>query len=133
VHDGQSAPGNSAHSEKKTCRYRERDEAKRQAFLETLAAYLSEQMVYLDESGADNTLDYPYGWCHQSKRFEADKLGHRTCRISMIAAWWNGHLLAPMTFKEYCNSALVETWVEYLLVPTLQPGQVVTNSQRSFV
>jgi transposase len=118
--------------EKKTYRYRERDEAKRQAFLETLAVYASKQVVYLDESGADNTLDYPYGWCHQSQRFEADKLGHRTCRISMIAAWCNGHLLAPMTFKGYCDTTLVETWVEQLLVPALQPGQVVVLDNASF-
>lgn len=85
-------------------RYRERDEAKRKAFREALAAYSAEQIVYVDESGADNTLDYPYGWCHKSKRFEADKLGHRTCRISMIAAWCHGQLLAPMTFKGYCNA-----------------------------
>jgi len=89
-------------------------------------------VVYVDESGVDNTLDYPYGWCHQSQRFEADKLGHRTCRISMIAAWCNGHLLAPMTFKGYCDPALVETWVEQLLVPKLQAGQVVIMDNASF-
>jgi len=89
-------------------------------------------VVYVDESGVDNTLDYPYGWCHQSQRFEADKLGHRTCRISMIAAWCNGHLLAPMTFKGYCDTALVETWVEQLLVPKLQAGQVVIMDNASF-
>ena len=86
----------------------------------------------MDESGADNSLDYAYGWCHQSQRFEADKLGHRTCRISMIAAWCKGHLLAPMTFKGYCDPVLVATWVEQLLVPSLQPGQVVVMDNASF-
>lgn len=86
----------------------------------------------MDESGADNTLDYPYGWCHQSQRFEANKLGHRTSRISMIAAWCNGHLLAPMTFKGYCDTALVEAWVEQVLVAQLQSGQVVVMDNASF-
>ena len=89
-------------------------------------------MVYLDESGADNTLDYVYGWCHKSQRFEADKLGHRTCRISMIAAWCNGQLLAPMTFKGYCDTLLVEVWIEQLLIPVLQPGQVVVLDNATF-
>jgi transposase len=50
----------------------------------------------------------------------------------MIAAWCKGHLLAPMSFKGYCDSALVETWVEQLLVPALQPGQVVVLDNASF-
>ncbi len=50
----------------------------------------------------------------------------------MIAAWCHGQLLAPMTFKGYCDTALVEAWVEQLLVPTLQPGQVVVMDKASF-
>lgn len=37
--------------EKKTYGYRERDEEKRQAFLERLAQLKSEKIVYVDESG----------------------------------------------------------------------------------
>jgi hypothetical protein len=43
-----------------------------------------------------------------------------------------GHLLAPLTFKGYCDTTLVETWVEQLLVPALQPGQVVVLDNASF-
>lgn len=50
----------------------------------------------------------------------------------MIAAWCKGQLLAPMTFKGYCDTALVEAWVEQLLVPVLQPGQVVVMDNASF-
>lgn len=89
-------------------------------------------MVYLDEAGVDNTTDYPYGYCHRSKRFYALKLGHRTQRISMIAGWCEGEILAPMTFEGYCESQLFEHWVEQMLVPSLKPGQVVVMDNASF-
>ncbi len=72
--------------ERKTYGYRERDEAQRQSFLETIAAdYTDDDRVYVDEAGVNDTLDYEYGWCDASERFYDLKLGHRTQRISMIA------------------------------------------------
>lgn len=91
-----------------------------------------EQVVYVDEAGADNTSDYAYGWCACSQRFYALKLGHRTQRVNMIAGWCNREVLAPMTFKGSCNTGLVEAWVEQWLVPQLQPGQVVVIDNASF-
>ena len=42
------------YSKKKTYGYRERDEAKRQAFVAQLSTLPPSQIVYLDESGMDN-------------------------------------------------------------------------------
>lgn len=86
----------------------------------------------MDEAGADNTEDYAYAWCHHSQRFEADKLGHRTSRICMIAAWCNQQIIAPMTFEGYCDTTLIEVWVAQLLIPALRPGQVVVMDNASF-
>lgn len=47
---------------KKTYGYRERDEAKRKAFVQQLAVLNSEQIVYADESGMDSRDDYGYGY-----------------------------------------------------------------------
>jgi transposase len=97
-----------------------------------LQSYLPEQLVYVDEAGVDDTEDYAYGWCEQSQRFHALKRGHRTRRISMIAGWCQRRILAPLTFEGYCNTVLVEAWVEQVLVPALQPGQVVVMDNASF-
>ncbi len=59
----------------------------RQQFLQQLAGYAPQQLVYVDEAGVDDTHDYPYGYCHCSQRFYALKLGHRTQRISMVSGW----------------------------------------------
>lgn len=80
----------------------------------------------------DDTEDYPYAWCAQGERFPALKLGHRTRRISMIAGWCQGAVVAPMTFEGYCDTVLVEAWTQRFLVPELKPGQVVVIDNASF-
>ena len=97
-----------------------------------MAEYQDDDRVYVDEAGVNDTLDYEYGWCAASDRFYDLKLGHRTQRISMIAGWCNRTVLAPLTFEGYCNTALVEAWVEQVLVPVLKPGQVVVMDNASF-
>ena len=89
-------------------------------------------MVYVDESGADNTLDYLYGWCEPSQRFHALKLGHRTERINMVSGWCASQVLAPLTFEGSCNTYLFEAWIEGCLVPELEAGQVVIMDNASF-
>ncbi len=88
--------------------------------------------VYIDEAGVEDTLDYAYGWSLKGWRCWAEKLGHRTQRVSMMAAWCQGQVLAPMTFEGYCDAAVVEAWFEQLLCPTLRAGQVVILDNASF-
>ena len=90
----------------------------------------------------EDTLDYAYGWSRKGTRCFAEKLGHRTQRISMIAAWCcntkgtgnkgRGKVLAPFTFQGYCDSVMVEAWFETFLLPLLRPGQVVILDNASF-
>lgn len=49
-----------------------------------------------------------------------------------MADWYNQAILAPLTFKGSCNTALIEGWVEHGLVPQLTPGQVVILDHASF-
>nr|WP_225901129.1 hypothetical protein [[Leptolyngbya] sp. PCC 7376] len=45
------------------------------------------------------TLDYGYGYCHKSERFIAEKLGHRTERVSVIGGRREGEQIALMVFE----------------------------------
>ncbi len=83
------------------------------------------QRVYMDEAGVDDTHSYAWGWSRKGERCYGERLGHRTQRISMLAAWCQGEVVAPLTFEGYCDSALVEAWFETQLCPALRPGQVV--------
>jgi hypothetical protein len=50
------------YTRKKTYGYQERDELERKAFLEKIAPYEPEQLIYMDESGINNNEVYEYGW-----------------------------------------------------------------------
>ena len=86
----------------------------------------------MDEAGVDDTLNYAYGWSARGQRCAGERLGHRTQRVSMVAAWCAGQVLAPVTFEGYCDSALIEAWCAQQLVPTLRPGQVLILDNASF-
>lgn len=118
--------------EKKTYGYRERSEEERSKFIKYISQYAPERMVYVDEAGTDDTEDYPYGWCAQGERYYDFKLGHKTERISMVAASCCRQVIAPMTFVGYCNTKLIEMWVEFFLLPELLPGQIVIMDNASF-
>lgn len=120
------------HAQKKSYLYRERRVEERQLFAQQIAPIALADRVYLDEAGVEDTLDYPWGWSKQGTRCQGEKRGHRTQRVSMIAAWCQGQVLAPFTFEGYCDSVLVETWFEKFLLPVLRAGQVIILDNASF-
>jgi transposase len=80
----------------------------------------------------EDTLEYAYGWSLRGTRCWSERLGHRTERVSMAAAWCCGQVLAPLTFEGYCDSALIESWFEWEVAPRLRPGQVVILDNARF-
>ncbi len=97
-----------------------------------LAGVPKEDRVYVDECGVEDTLCFAWGWSAKGVRCLAQRLGHRTSRVSMAAAWCGGEVLAPLTFEGYCHSELVEAWFKNQLCPLLRPGQVVLLDNASF-
>ena len=133
VNEGKRKTAHLAHlPEKKTYGYRERDEAKRQAFLEQLSAKLPQSVVYINVSGMDNREDYAYGWNERGQRFHALKSGRRQGRVNMIAALCMEQLMAPFTVEGACNRSVFEIWLESCLLPVLQPGQSVLMDNATF-
>lgn len=91
-----------------------------------------EDQVYVDEAGVDDTHVFAWGYSPRGARCLAQRLGHRTSRVSLAAAWCQAEVLAPMTFQGYCTGELIEAWFEQQLVPALRPGQVVILDNASF-
>ena len=87
--------------------------------------------MYVDEAGIENTLDYAHGWSLKGTRCLAEKLAHQngqspalvglvpfTKRVSMIAAWCQGEVFAPMTSSGYCDSILSKPGLnKFLFLP----------------
>lgn len=120
------------HAKKKTYAYRERDEQKRQTFVAQREQLEDHQLIYLDEAGIDDVEDYGYGWCERGERFEAVRQGSRKQRVSFMAALHQQALMAPMTYEGYCNRVVFEAWLEQMLLPSLQPGQVLICDNATF-
>lgn len=131
-HNLKSVEENWVHSKKKTYGYRERDESKRQTFIEQLANEADETIVYVDEAGMDNREDYGFGWNLRGQRFHALKSGRRQGRVNMIAALCQQKLMAPFTIEGSCNRVVFEIWLESCLIPLLKPGQVVVMDNATF-
>ena len=45
--------------------------------MKIIATKEPQNLVYIDESGIDNTEDYPYGYCQKGQRFYALKSGKK--------------------------------------------------------
>ena len=67
-------------------------------------------LVYVDESGIDNTEEYGYGWNEKGQRFQALKAGKRSIRVSIIGALSQKQLIAPLTFIGSCNHQVFAKW-----------------------
>ena len=52
--------------------------------------------------------------------------------MSLVAAWQNQTLKAPMRFEGYCNTELFNTWLEKGLLPVLGRGQTIIMDNASF-
>ena len=66
----------------------QRDEAKRLEYWQTLQAYTAEQLVFVDESAAnERTLDRKYGWAPKGLPAINVKLLHRSTRWSILPAY----------------------------------------------
>ncbi len=100
--------------------------------LKIIATKEPENLVYIDESGIDNTEDYPYGYCQKGQRFYGLKSGKKTQRISMVAALSRRKIVAPLTFEGHCNMDVFNGWFEQFLTPILEPGQTVILDNATF-
>jgi transposase len=81
--------------------------------------------VYVDESGIAASETYDYGWCKKGERFYALKSGKSRQRLSIVGALNEKQFMAPLLLNGYCNTQVIDYYVEHCLVPELKPGQVV--------
>jgi DDE superfamily endonuclease len=113
--------------------YQERCYESRKLFLERLKDVEPERLVYVDESGLEQNFQRQYGYCLRGKRLLGERSGKRFVeRHSVIAGFCQGKFMAPWVFKGYCDTEVVLTWVQGVLVPELKAGQIVVMDNASF-
>lgn len=117
---------------KKTTLYAERDEADRQRFLAEIAEVDPRKIVYIDESGVEDTLFRKYARAPRGEQVPADIKGHRTKRFSMIAGLLGHKLIAPFVFEGYTDAAVFNAWIEQSLLTEVPPGYTILMDRASF-
>jgi transposase len=113
---------------KKTVHAQERDrpdvQAQRVAFTEKLAALGPEHLVFVDEFGTTTAMTRRYGRAPAGERVEGTAPGAWR-NVTLIVGLRPTEVVAPFVFEGATDGAAFGTYVPEVLVPELQPGDVV--------
>ena len=114
------------YTKKKISHYRERDEKKRQAYQEQIAAYAKEKRVYLDECGLCHKLQRSHGYAAVGKRLGGLSWGKRKGRTNIIGAWSTAlKLFGGESYQSTVNKTVFMQWLKQKLLSYLKEGMVV--------
>jgi transposase len=113
---------------KKTLHAQERDrpevQAQRSAFTAKLAAVDPEHLVFVDEFGTTTAMTRRYGRAPEGERVQAAAPGAWK-NVTLIVGLRPTEVVAPFVFEGATDGAAFGTYVPKVLVPELQPGDVV--------
>jgi transposase len=113
---------------KKTLRADQRDrkdvQKKRKEFLQELAALDPEQLVYIDEMGATTAMARTHGRSPCGERVYGSVPG-KWESLTLIAGMRLGGVVATGAFAGATDTPVFRAYAEQVLVPELQPGDVV--------
>ena len=122
-------------SQKKSLHAQERDpEANRQprqAFLETIGTIAPEKLIFLDESGVTTQMTRLRGRAPRGRRIaEATPQGHWQVLTTLGALAVRG-IVGAMTVEAATDGEVFLAYLEHVLCPQLQPGDVVVMDNLS--
>lgn len=100
-------------------------QARRAAWVLDRQAWDSRQLVFIDESGARTNLTRQYGRCRRGARLVAYAPHGHWKTTTFVAALRSDGLTAPMVLDGAMNGKAFLAYVQQVLVPTLQPGDLV--------
>jgi hypothetical protein len=103
----------------------ERDEKARSAWRERVKPLDPRKLVFVDESGTNITLAPLYGWAPKGERAYGKALRNWKQNITLMASLTTEGIAAAMSVEGATDGAAFETYVEHLLLPTLNNGQIV--------
>ena len=111
----------------------ERDEFLRAAFwVMVISSIEPERFVFVDECSTNTSLAPLYGWAARGERAHQKaprNWGKNITLISSIGKEWG--MGASLVVEGSTNGTLFETYLEDVLLPTLQEGQVVVMDNLS--
>lgn len=113
---------------KKTLHAQQQDtpevQAQRAAFEGRIATVDPAHLIFVDETGATTAMTRTHGRAPIGERVVGSIPGDWK-NVTLIAGLWLGGVMAPFTFAGATDQDAFRTYVKEVLVPVLQPGDVV--------
>jgi len=120
-----------AAAQKKTLIATERDAAARAQWRADIADIDPATIVFLDETSTQTTLTRSRGRAPRGVRVVGAVPRNHGANVTCLVAMGSTGMLAPCVFEGAVDSALVVTWVQQWLVPTLPCGTTVVMDNLS--
>ena len=116
-------------AEKKSVRAAERDrpdiKTRRAEWPGVVAGVRPEDLVFIDETGANTAMTRTHGYAPRGERVSAAVPHGHWETVTFVAGLTTAGMTAPIAFDEPMTGAVFVAYVEQVLVPTLRPGMVV--------
>ena len=73
-----------------------------------------------------------YAWSKKGVKIHGTTSGRRFARESFIAGLVSNKIIAPFCYAGTCNTNLFNIWLEKILLPVLEPGNVIVMDNAAF-
>lgn len=110
----------------------EANKERREEYLELIKEIPKQNLVYIDESGIEETINKEKGWGKRGQILLGIKSGKYYQRTNIIGGYVNKKIIAPLVFHGSCNTELFNEWVKEFLIKELKPGQTVVMDNATF-
>jgi len=110
---------------KKTVAAAERDEGARDAWRTLLEALPTERVTVFDESGTQLDMSSAYARAPRGERAYATERRNTGHNMTLLVGMTLAGMTAPFVVEGAVTTAVMETYVQQVLLPTLQPGDIV--------
>jgi putative transposase len=89
--------------------------------------YGSKSLVFIDESGFEESISCLYAWSEKGKKVFGERTGKRGKKENLVAGRRKGKkdFLAPMLFPGSLNAESFEAWLSLFLIPSLMIPSVL--------
>jgi len=103
----------------------ERNASKRRIWHRIVTHLPADRFVFLDESGANLTLARRYGRAPHNERCPGTAPRNYPTNLTLLAACTVEGIGPSIVIDGAVNGAIFQAYIERVLVPALQPGQIV--------
>ena len=113
-------------------KYRERNEAEREAYKDELAGIADDKRIYyIDETGKNKGLEREYGYAPKGKLVEGETDGKKAETLNIVAAKCGNDMVEVHEYDCNMNARLFELWF-MLLLKCVEPGSYLIMDNARF-